>query len=160
MRWAQQIFGKGVVLTSSFDGDSAVMLHMVTRIIPSIPVIFIDTGEKPPVDLREDMAKYFNLNLLVSKANGVAKKSKALNAMLQSLGTKAWISGVRSNQTTFRSTLETVTVRSDGIYKVHPILKWSDDDIGSYFKRWNIPFRPSRENCFGKMECGIHTHCH
>ena len=43
VRWAVETFGDGLVMSSSFGIESAVMLHLVTRIAPQIPVIFIDT---------------------------------------------------------------------------------------------------------------------
>lgn len=43
-RWAVETFGDGLVMTTSFGIQSAVMLHLVTRAVPQIPVIFIDTG--------------------------------------------------------------------------------------------------------------------
>ena len=44
VRWAIETFGDGLVMTTSFGIQSAVMLHLVTCIAPQIPVIFIDTG--------------------------------------------------------------------------------------------------------------------
>ena len=44
VRWAVETFGDGLVMTTSFGIQAAVMLHLVTRIAPRIPVIFIDTG--------------------------------------------------------------------------------------------------------------------
>ena len=31
-------------MSSSFGADSAVLLHMATRVVPDIKVIFVDTG--------------------------------------------------------------------------------------------------------------------
>src|SRR5687768_1540206 len=42
--WANRSFQDDLILTSSFGGESAVMLHLVTQIVPSIRVVFIDTG--------------------------------------------------------------------------------------------------------------------
>jgi len=42
--WAAERFGDGLVMSTSFGVQSAVMLHLVTRVVPDIPVIFIDTG--------------------------------------------------------------------------------------------------------------------
>ena len=37
-------YGASLVLSTSFGAQSAVMLHLATRIVPDIPVVFIDTG--------------------------------------------------------------------------------------------------------------------
>ncbi|MFM7265019.1 MAG: phosphoadenylyl-sulfate reductase [Cyanobium sp.] len=53
LRWAWQTFGEGLVLTTSFGIQSAVLLHMVSRLGetipgPGIPVLWVDTGYLPP----------------------------------------------------------------------------------------------------------------
>ncbi|MDY6940714.1 MAG: phosphoadenosine phosphosulfate reductase family protein, partial [Cyanobacteriota bacterium] len=48
VEWAAETFGSGLVMSSSFGIQSAVMLHLVTRVIPDIPVIWVDTGYLPP----------------------------------------------------------------------------------------------------------------
>src|SRR5690625_7431945 len=44
VRWAAELFGDELVLSSSFGIQAAVMLHLVNSVVPGIPVIFIDTG--------------------------------------------------------------------------------------------------------------------
>ena len=44
VEWAYNYFGNGLVLSTSFGIQSAVLLHLATRIYPQIPVLFIDTG--------------------------------------------------------------------------------------------------------------------
>src|SRR5208283_4123938 len=44
VRWAAEQFGSSLVMSTSFGAQSAVMLHLVTRIVPDIPVVFVDTG--------------------------------------------------------------------------------------------------------------------
>ncbi|MEI6598281.1 MAG: phosphoadenosine phosphosulfate reductase family protein, partial [bacterium] len=65
VRWAVDTYGDGLVLTTSFGIQAAVMLHLVTRIVPQIPVIFIDTGYLFPETYRfaADLTKKLNLNL-------------------------------------------------------------------------------------------------
>src|SRR5688572_15355514 len=65
VRWALETHGEGLVLTTSFGIQSAVMLHLVTRIAPNIPVIFIDTGYLFPETYRfaDELTKKLGLNL-------------------------------------------------------------------------------------------------
>jgi len=41
----QQVFKGRVAVTSSFGAESAVLLDLVAQVDPSVPVIFLDTGE-------------------------------------------------------------------------------------------------------------------
>ena len=44
--WAADRFGDGLVLSTSFGIQSAVMLHMATRVVPGIPVTAEDADER------------------------------------------------------------------------------------------------------------------
>ena len=44
VRWARDQLGDRLILTSSFGAQAAVMLHLVTRVVPDMPILFIDTG--------------------------------------------------------------------------------------------------------------------
>ena len=39
VEWASHMFGDGLVTSTSFGIQSAVMLHLVTQVTPGIPVI-------------------------------------------------------------------------------------------------------------------------
>jgi phosphoadenosine phosphosulfate reductase len=65
VRWAHEQFGDQLVLSTSFGIQSAVMLHLVTSLIPKIPVVFIDTGYLFPETYRfaESLTERLQLNL-------------------------------------------------------------------------------------------------
>ncbi len=65
IRWASETFGDGLVMTTSFGVQAAVMLHLVTRVVPEIPVIFIDTGFHFPETYRfaDELTQRLGLNL-------------------------------------------------------------------------------------------------
>src|SRR5450432_568609 len=56
--WAVGEFGNSLVLSTSFGAQSAVMLHLATRIAPDIPVVFIDTGYLFPQRLKVNLKVY------------------------------------------------------------------------------------------------------
>lgn len=67
VQWAAGRFGDGLVMTTSFGAQAAVMLHLVTRVLPDIPVIFIDTGFHFPETYRfaDELTERLRLNLKV-----------------------------------------------------------------------------------------------
>ena len=67
IRWSVREFGDELVMTSSFGAQSAVMLHLVARIVPEIPVVFIDTGFQFPETYRfcDELTERLGLNLKV-----------------------------------------------------------------------------------------------
>ena len=65
IRLAYQHYGERLVLSTSFGVQSAVMLHMVTQIVPQIPILFIDTGYLFPETYRfaAELSQRLTLNL-------------------------------------------------------------------------------------------------
>ncbi len=167
IRWAQRAFGKGLVLSSSFGAESALMLHLVTRDVPDVPVIFLDTGYLFPETyaFAEELREKLRLNLKVYGPRMSAARQEALygrlwdgdeaaqakyqqinkiepmDRALRELGATAWLAGLRRDQTEFRTGLRTVEL-VDGVYKVHPILGWSREDIARYMSAHALPYHP------------------
>ena len=165
--WAAREYGGGLVLSSSFGAQAAVMLGLVSRVAPGIPVVFIDTGYLFPETYRfaDELTSRLKLNLkvyrpLVSPAwlearhgklwekglegieayNRLAKVEPMQRA-LSELGATAWLSGLRRAQSGSREALELVGTQ-DGRAKILPILDWSDRDVHGYLTRNNLPYHP------------------
>ncbi|HSY53962.1 MAG TPA: phosphoadenosine phosphosulfate reductase family protein, partial [Opitutaceae bacterium] len=88
VRWAIETFGDGLVLSTSFGIQSAVMLHLVTRIAPQIPVIFIDTGYLFPETYRfaRELTERLQLNLKKFTPAMTAAEQEALHGKLWEQG--------------------------------------------------------------------------
>src|SRR5579884_727621 len=65
--WAAATFRDDLVMTSSFGAESALLLHMATRVKPDIKVIFIDTGYLFPETWQhmESLRRRLNLNVWI-----------------------------------------------------------------------------------------------
>ena len=90
LAWASGQFGVGLVLSSSFGAQAAVMLHLATQVRPDIPVIFVDTGYLFPetYEFAESLAKRLEVNLKVYR-------SKRSPAWQESIDGKRWEEGVK-----------------------------------------------------------------
>jgi len=102
VRWAAESFGDRLVMTTSFGIQSAVMLHLVTRTIPEIPVVFIDTGYLFPETYRfaEQLTSRLKLNLRVFNPAMTAARRRRFTAGMGTgiKGSNATISSTRSNR--------------------------------------------------------------
>jgi phosphoadenosine phosphosulfate reductase len=58
--------GENVCLTSSFQTEDMVVLHMLRQHLPKVPVIFLETGYHfaPLIEYRDRLASEWNLNLI------------------------------------------------------------------------------------------------
>ena len=168
VEWAQQTFGDGLVMSTSFGIHSAVMLHLVTQIIPNIPIIWVDTGYLPAETYKfaEDLSEKLNLNLKVyqsplSPARMEAlygrlwkqddvnslnlydqiRKVEPMQRALSELKATAWLAGLRKDQTDHRQSLPFVSIQGEQ-YKVLPILPWSAKKIYQYLTAYDLPYHP------------------
>lgn len=167
IRWAGEIFGDRLVLSTSFGIQSAVMLHLVTSVLPEIPVVFIDTGYLFPETYRfaEELTQRLNLNLKVYQPLMTAARQEALygkrweqgkegleaynfmnkvepmNRAMVELGAQAWLSGIRRAQSSTRENRNIVELQKR-TYKIYPILDWTDRDVYRYLKANDLPYHP------------------
>jgi phosphoadenosine phosphosulfate reductase len=166
--WADQTFGDGLVMSTSFGIQAAVMLHLVTKIIPNIPVIWVDTGYLPAetYHFADELTERLKLNLKVyqpqlSPARMEAlygklwekhdlnslnlydqiRKVEPMQRALKELKAQAWLAGLRKEQTDHRKTLEWV-VKQQHLYKISPILTWNSRDIYQYLTKYDLPYHP------------------
>ena len=165
--WAAEVFGAGLVMSSSFGAHSAVMLHLVHRVAPGTPVIFVDTGYLFPETYRfaDALQRRFDLNLQVygpamtparqealhgqlweQGEEGVAEylrrnKVEPMQRALRELGARGWMAGLRGGQTAHRSGLRRVAIQ-DGRVKVHPILPWTTEEVEAYLDAHDLPYHP------------------
>lgn len=166
--WAAETFGAGLVMSTSFGIQSAVMLHLVTQVVPNIPIIWVDTGYLPAETYRfaDELTQRLNLNVKVyqsplSPAHMEAiygrlwdqhdlealnrydqiRKVEPMQRALRELGATAWLAGLRRDQTDHRKMLQRVTQQS-GRYKVFPILDWNSKNVYDYLVAHDLPYHP------------------
>jgi phosphoadenosine phosphosulfate reductase len=167
VRSALEILPAAHVLASSFGAQAAVMLHLVTRIVPSIPVVLIDTGYLFPETYRfvDRLTADLKLNLHVFRADaspawqetrfgrlweqgadGIDRynqlnKQEPMRRALEQLDGQTWLSGLRRSQGETRALTAPVEFKRDR-YKVHPIFDWTDRDVGRYLTANKLPYHP------------------
>lgn len=167
VRWAHETYGDQLVLTTSFGVQSAVMLHLVTKQIPEIPVIFVDTGYLFPstYTFAASLTERLKLNLKTYTPLQTAAQQEALhgklweqgidgiqrynrinkvepmNRAVQGLGAIAWLSGLRRSQSSSRGKRSVVEAQNK-VTKIYPIIDWSDRDIYQYLTENSLPYHP------------------
>ena len=168
IEWAAETFGNGLVISTSFGIQSAVMLHLATKIVPNISVIWVDTGYLPAetYQFAQELTERLNLNLKVYQSFLTPARMEALygklweyqdiNALnrydfmrkvepmqraLKELSSTAWLAGLRRQQTEHRKSLERIVLQEQQ-YKIHPILHWNSRDIYNYLTAHDLPYHP------------------
>ncbi|RDS80140.1 phosphoadenylyl-sulfate reductase [Dyella monticola] len=165
--WALQNLPGVHVLSSSFGAQSAVSLHLLTQRVPGIPVIVIDTGYLFPETYRfiDALTERLSLNLHVIRPNlspawlqarfgelwnqgregldhyNRLAKVEPMQRALSELGAGTWFAGLRRQQSLSRAASPVLDYRQ-GRWKVHPIVDWTDRDVGLYLRRFDLPYHP------------------
>jgi phosphoadenosine phosphosulfate reductase len=175
VRWAADTFGDRLILTTSFGIQSAVMLHLVTQVMPGIPVVFIDTGYLFPETYRfaQELTDRLKLNLKTynpaltsarlealhgklweseAASDGLERyklitKKEPMNRAVSELRAKAWLSGLRRAQASTRGELPAV-VRQNKITKIYPIIDWDNRTVHRYLTRHGLPYHPLFEKAY------------
>ena len=205
LTWAIDRFWPQIAMSCSFQTQSMPLLHMATRIRRDLLIFFLDTGYHfwDTLIFREQVASGWKLNVLdlyrdprwnhfaqqVSRSlpiedpdlccylNKVQPMQRALGDM------KAWISGIRRDQTATRAHARILELQPDGLLKVNPLLNWTKADVEFYIKEHHLPVHPMLTKGYrsigcapctlaiglnedersgrwvgrGKTECGLHT---
>jgi len=167
VKWAVDTHGDGLVLTTSFGVQAAVMLHLVTRIAPKISVIFIDTGYLFPETYRfaAELTKKLDLNLKTYVPAQTAAQQEALHGKqweqgidglkryshlnkvepmdraVRDLKATAWLAGLRRSQASTRGQLPVVQ-HQNKITKVHPIIDWDNRTVHRYLTEHGLNYHP------------------
>ena len=165
--WAWERFGSGLVLSTSFGLQSAVMIHLVRQVSEEIPIVFVDTGYLFPgtyeyaLTLQEKLgfkAKVYSASvspafqeakygkLWEQGRDGMAKynlinKKEPMDRALRELGATCWMAGLRRDQSGSRSELPVMENR-DEIFKLYPILNWDNRKTYRYLPDNGLPYHP------------------
>ena len=155
------------VLTSSFGAQAAVSLHLLTRELPDIPVILLDTGYLFPETYQfvDELTERLGLNLQVYRsrrspawqeavdgqrwtqglegldAYNQENKVEPLQRALKELEVGTWFTGLRRAQASTRTNTPFVQFTGEH-FKVSPIADWSDRDVYRYLKEHGLPYHP------------------
>lgn len=169
-------YGKRLVASTSFGLQSAVMLDLIARNAPEIPVVFIDTGYHFPETYRywEELANRFGTDIRVYQPTHTAARMEALwgklwekgleglskyailtkiepmDRALRELGADVWISGLRRSQSATRVERPFAEQQKKTL-KVYPILDWADAQVAFHMHEHNLPNHPLAEHGYVTM---------
>jgi phosphoadenosine phosphosulfate reductase len=174
--WAVEAFGDDLALSSSFGADSAVMLHLATRIKPDVKIIAVDTGFLFPdtIAFRDELARRLDLNLLIYRpvmereaflaehgkmwrsspdACCAFNKREPFDRAKRELGIRGWMTGVRREQSLTRARSPILQRDHLGLLKVCPIAAWTAKDVHYYLLENDLPYHPLRDQGFLSIGC-------
>jgi phosphoadenosine phosphosulfate reductase len=167
-----------VCVTSSFQAEDMVVVHLVRESLPKVPVIFLDTGYHfaETYEYRDRLAREWNLNLVnVLPQLTVAEQESQFGILNQTAPDrccgmrkvgplfaslepyKVWFTGLRREQAKTRANLQAVDTftlpTGKQLEKVSPLADWSSRDVWEFAAAHNIPLLSLYDQGYTSIGC-------
>lgn len=171
-----------IVLACSFGAEDVVLVDMIHRINPSVPLFYLDTeflfpdtyATRDRIIERYDLkpAQVIQIKSLLTPAEqadryGEAlwskdpdqccqlRKVEPLTRVLE--GYDAWITGIRRDQAPSRASAGLIEWDAKfGLVKINPLARWTWADVWTYIKVYEIPYNPLHDRNYPSIGC---TYC-
>lgn len=171
-----------IVVACSFGAEDVVLVDMVHRIDPTIPLFYLDTDFLFPETYatRDRIVQRYALkpaqviqvqSLLTPDQQAVQhgpalwstepdrccqlRKVEPLTRVLK--GYNAWITGIRRDQSPTRANAGLIEWDSKfQLVKVNPLARWTWADVWTYIKVYEVPYNPLHDQNYPSIGC---THC-
>lgn len=177
IEWSFQTYKQDLFYPCSFGLEGIVLIDMVSKIKKDIKVVFLDTNfhfketynlvEKikqrypnfniemlKPKLTPDQQAKIYGDNLWRTNPDQCCYIRKVKPLQEKMIMYEAWITGIRKNQSSFRSQMEVVNL--DNVFqrvKICPLINWSLDEVWAYIKKHNLPYNPLHEQGYPSIGC-------
>ncbi len=172
-------FGK-VTYANSLGAESMVLTDLIWEQVPEIDMFSVDTGRLFPetYDLIDRLERRYgrNLKLLYPARDGVEdwvarngingfrngseqRRSCCATRKIEPFkrgieGQSAWVTGIRRGQSASRALASPVEWdREYGLYKISPLLDWSEDDVWNYIRKKRLPYNTLHDSGFPSIGC-------
>lgn len=159
---------------SSFGAEAAVLLHLISRVRPDLPVVFLETGQHffqtlayrrelterlgltDVRDIKPEAAALSNADPrgdLWRSAPDVCCAIRKVQPLSQALaGFDTRITGRKRYQNSHRAALEPFEA-ADGVLTVNPLAVWSADQIEDWLRDHQLPRHPLVEQGYPSIGC-------
>jgi phosphoadenosine phosphosulfate reductase len=167
-----------VCVTSSFQAEDMVVVHLVRQAIGDVPVIFLDTGYHfaETYEYRDRLSRDWGLNLVnVLPQLTVAEQESQFGILNQTAPDRCcglrkvgplfaslepyrlWFTGLRREQAKTRANLQPVDAftlpTGKQLQKISPLAEWTTRDVWQYAEQYNIPLLPLYEKGYTSIGC-------
>jgi len=169
-----------VVYSNSLGAEAMVLTDIIWTHVPEIDMFSIDTGRlhQETYDLLEKLERRYKRSLRLVSPDAQALQrlvsAQGINGFYHSLearlacchvrkvepfkraieGYAAWVTGVRREQSAMRAQTQPVEWDAEhGLYKISPLLDWSEAEIWQYIRTRKLPYNSLHDRQFPSIGC-------
>lgn len=176
LRWGLTSFNDDIALATGFGPSGIVLMHMVSQIRPKTAIFYLDTDLFFPetLALRDQLAERLGLEFIsVHSGLSLEEQERQLGPALWQrrpdlcchlrkveplrrflADKKAWITGIRRDQSPSRQQTQTVSWDyANHLIKLCPLAFWSKQDVWNYLRRHDLPTNNLHERGYPSIGC-------
>lgn len=205
IKWAYDTFADDLIYACSFGAEGIVLIDLISKIEPRAQILFLDTHLhfyetykvisavkerypllhiqmiEPELSLAEQAEMHGDQ--LWRKNPDLCCRLRKVEPLKRALyGRKAWMSGLRREQSETRARIQYVN-KDDKFHsiKICPLIHWTWEDIWNYIRTFQLPYNELHDRSYpsigcepctqpaagdsrtgrwmghGKTECGLHS---
>jgi phosphoadenosine phosphosulfate reductase len=174
--WAVGQYFPKLTMATAFGPEGCVILHMLAEIEPRVYVFNLDTGYQfaETLELRERIAKRYGIEVDFKRAATTVDEYEAQHGgplyqknpdqccfdrkvtVLREavVGWKAWMSGIRRDQSADRAGVPIVAWdKKFGLVKISPLANWTKKDVWKLITEHSIPYNPLHDQGYTSIGC-------
>ena len=179
LRFSLTAYFPHIVLASSFGAEDVALIDMLSRINAAVPILYLDTDFLfaetyatrdalvkrygiAPIQVKslltpEQQAAQFGDKLWERQPDECCNQRKVEPLARALKPYKAWITGIRREQSARRATAKIIEWDSQfELVKFNPLARWTNEDVWTYIKLYDVPYNPLHDQEYPSLGC---TYC-
>lgn len=180
LHWTYDHYGDDVIYACSFGIEGILLIDLISKVKPDANIVFLDTDvlfketyetiervkekypqlnielKRPSISL-EEQAKLYGDELWKTNPNKCCEIRKIIPLHETLTGAKAWISGLRREQSETRRHVE--FINKDNKFqsiKICPLIHWTWKDVWRYVSKHQLTYNPLHDQGYPSIGC---AHC-
>ena len=178
--WGMERYGHSLILASSFGAEDVVLIDMLHKLAPTIPVFYLDTSKHFPetYETRDRLQERYGASFiqvlpaltleeqaerhgdrLWEKNPNLCCNIRKVEPLKQVLrGYQAWITGIRREQSPTRANAKKVEWDEKfNLVKLNPLADWTNAQVWEYIHLHDVPYNPLHDNFYPSIGCSVCT---
>ena len=176
LRWGFENFAPDIVLATGFGPEGVALMHMASEIRPETRVFYLDTDllfpetyalrdelvrrlgirfERVPAGLSlGEQASRYGEALWQSDPDSCCYLRKVVPQRDYLRSYRAWITGIRRDQTIFRANAGLVEWdNTNKMVKFNPLAAWTNEQVWDYIRANDLPYNSLHDQGYPSIGC-------
>jgi phosphoadenosine phosphosulfate reductase len=176
LRWAVETFHPRLTMATAFGAEGCCLIHMLADIEPGVRLFNLETGYQfsETLELRERIKERYGIDvelirpeltvadyeaehggpLYRHRPDQCCHDRKILPLRRAVEGYEAWLSAIRSDQTSDRGAATTVQWDAKfSLVKINPLLGWTKKDVWAFIMQHDVPYNPLHDRGYPSIGC-------